>query len=113
MDRPWSCRIDGERILPIYGDDGLSCRDAAAHFDVSHSSAIRWPRRTREVGSPAASPTGGKRPFSLETERDWVCARLAEQPDITLRVVLAELLDRAPTSVTSPSGTSCIVRAQL
>lgn len=99
--------------MPTYGDDGMSCRDPAAHFDVSRSSAIRWPRRTREVGSPAASPTGGKRPFSLETERDWVRARLTEQPGITLRVLLAELLDRASTPVTSPSGTSCIVRAQL
>jgi len=37
---------------------------------------------------------GGRRPFALAGERDFVHARLAEAPDITLRALLAELADR-------------------
>ena len=47
---------------------GMSCAQAAAHFAVSHSSAIRWTRRMAETGSPAARPMGGKQPFALANE---------------------------------------------
>jgi transposase len=92
MGRPYSLDLR-ERVVAAVRD-GMSCRDAAAHFEVSHSSAIRWARRSRENGSPAAMPMGGKRPFSLAAEQHWVLARLVEKPDITLRELLAELLDR-------------------
>jgi len=72
----------------------MSCREAAEQFEVSVSSAIRWARRQRETGSAAALPMGGKRPFSLAAERAWVLQRMAEKPDLTLRVLLAELRDR-------------------
>jgi transposase len=87
MGRPYSLDLR-ERVASAV-QDGISCRDAAAHFEVSHSSAIRWARRLREAGSPPAKPMGGKRPFSLAVERDWVLARLTEKPDITLRESLA------------------------
>jgi len=92
MGRPYS--LDLRERVAFAVRDGMSCRDAAVHFGVSHSSAIRWARRSREAGSPAAKPMGGKRPFSLAAERDWVLARLTAKPDITLRELLAELLDR-------------------
>ena len=34
---------------------------------------------------------GGMRPFALANERDWLTARIAEQPDVPLRALLAEL----------------------
>ena len=37
---------------------------------------------------------GGKKPFALADEADWVRARLAERPDITGRELLAELRGR-------------------
>jgi transposase len=37
---------------------------------------------------------GGRRPFALAGERDFVHARLAEKPDITLRALLVELAER-------------------
>ena len=37
---------------------------------------------------------GGRRPWSLEPERDWLMARLAEKPDLTLHALLAELAAR-------------------
>src|SRR4029450_4650275 len=37
---------------------------------------------------------GGRRPYALVGERDWLLTRLAEQPDVTLRGLLAELAER-------------------
>jgi transposase len=70
---------------------GMSRAAAARRFGVSHSSAIRWTKRTEETGSPAARPMGGKKPFALADEAAWIHARLAEKPDITGRELLAEL----------------------
>lgn len=92
MGRPYSLDLR-ERVVGAVRS-GMSCREAADHYEVSESSAIRWVRRDREAGSPAALPMGGKRPFALEGERDWVLGRIAAQPDITLRALLAELGDR-------------------
>ena len=36
---------------------------------------------------------GGRRPLLLG-EREWLLARLAEKPDLTLRAVVAELAER-------------------
>ena len=58
------------------------------------SSAIRWTKRERDTGSPAAQAMGGKRPFSLAMERPWVLARLEAKPDLTLRALLCELRER-------------------
>ena len=79
-----------ERVVASVGS-GLSRRAAAERFQVSVSTAIRWTRRMAETGSPAARPMGGKRPFALAAEADWVLARLREKPDITLTGLLAEL----------------------
>ena len=72
----------------------MSCEAAAEHYDVSQSSAIRWVRRTRETGSPAALPMGGKLQFALAEQREWLQARVAAKPDITRRALLAELGER-------------------
>ena len=45
-------------------------------------------------GSPAALPMGGKKPFRLAAQGDWIRARLAAKPDITGRELLAELRER-------------------
>jgi transposase len=37
---------------------------------------------------------GGRRPMVLAGERDWLLTRIAEQPDLTLRAIRAELADR-------------------
>jgi len=38
---------------------GLSCRAAAAKFSVGAATVVRWAKRNRETGSPAALPMGG------------------------------------------------------
>src|SRR4029077_4361775 len=73
---------------------GKSCRTVAALFDVSVASVVKWSQRARVAGSAAAKPMGGKRPYLLEGERDWLLARLAEKPDLTLHALLAELGER-------------------
>lgn len=92
MGRPYSMDLRARVVDAVCC--GMSCREAAEQFEVSVSSAIRWARRQRETGSAAALPMGGKRPFSLAAERAWVLQRMAEKPDLTLRVLLAELRDR-------------------
>jgi transposase len=37
---------------------------------------------------------GGWRPLLLKRERDWLLARIAAKPDLTLRAVMAELAER-------------------
>ena len=73
---------------------GESCRAVAATFKVSVSSVVKWSQRFRATGSAAARAMGGNRPYALAGERDWLLTRLAEQPDITLRALLAELAQR-------------------
>jgi transposase len=59
---------------------GQTVRAASATFGVSVASAVKWTQRLRATGSAAAKPMGGKRPFLLEAERDWLFARLDEKP---------------------------------
>ena len=73
---------------------GQSCRSVAKTFMVSVASVVKWSQRHRAVGSPAALKMGGKRPYLVARERDWVLARIAEKPDLTLRALLKELADR-------------------
>jgi len=54
---------------------GKSRRAAAALFDVSVASVVKWTQRAYETGSPAARPMGGKRPYLLAGQRDWLLAR--------------------------------------
>ena len=73
---------------------GQSCRSVAKTFMVSVASVVKWSQRQRVVGSPAALKMGGRRPYLVARERDWVLARIAEKPDLTLRALLKELADR-------------------
>jgi len=73
---------------------GESCRKVAATFQVSVASVVKWSQRFRATGSPAARPMGGNRPYALAAEREWLLRRLSQQPDVTLRALLAELAAR-------------------
>jgi transposase len=73
---------------------GESCRKVATVFKVSVASVVKWSQRSRATGSAAAHPMGGNRPYALVGQRDWLLARLADQPDVTLRALVAELAAR-------------------
>jgi transposase len=72
----------------------MSRLETATVFKVSESSVQRWARLDREKGSVAAKPTGGNRPFALADELDRILERIAQQPDLPLRALLAELKGR-------------------
>jgi transposase len=73
---------------------GESCRKVATVFQVSVASVVKWSQRSRATGSAAARPMGGNRPYALAGERDWLLGRLADQPDVTLRALVADLAAR-------------------
>src|SRR3954471_23868769 len=76
------------------GAAGRSCRATAALFGVSVASVVKWCQRWRATGSTAASKMGGWRPLLRKDEREWLLARIAEKPDLTLRAVMTELAGR-------------------
>lgn len=82
-----------ERVVAAFRS-GLSRLETATLFKVSESSVQRWSRLDRERGSVAAKPMGGNRPFALAAERDRILERIAQQPDLPLRALLAELQSR-------------------
>ena len=74
--------------------NGMAYEEVSLRFRVSNSSILRWVRRLRESGSYAAYPMGGKKPFVLADEREWLLQRLAAKPDMTLRELLTDLHGR-------------------
>ena len=82
-------------------DSGLSCHAAAARFGVSVSSAIRWRRRALEHGQAVAKPRGGDRHSGkIEAHGGFIRELIAEQGDMTLVEVQAQLIERgAPVGI--------------
>ncbi|WP_102938125.1 IS630 family transposase [Methylocystis bryophila] len=92
MARPYSNDLR-ERVAALVLS-GLTVRAAAALMQVSVASSVRFARAARSTGSAAAKPMGGKRPYLLAGQRDFLLARLAEKPDLTLHALLGELRER-------------------
>ncbi len=92
MARPYSLDLRERVVAAVAG--GQSCRFVAARFGVSVASVVKWSQRFRSEGTAAARPMGGRRPYVLAGERDWLLARLGEKPDVTLRALAAELAER-------------------
>ena len=92
MARPYSQDLRDRVVAAVVG--GRTCRATAALFGVSVASVVKWSQRWRASGSAAAKPMGGWRPLRLQREREWLLARIAEKPDLTVRAVLAELAER-------------------
>jgi transposase len=92
MARAYSLDLRERVVASVAG--GKSCRAVAALFDVSVASVVKWSQRARATGSAAAKPMGGKRPYVLAGERDWLLTRLGQKPDLTLHALLAELRER-------------------
>src|SRR6266851_4225828 len=57
-------------------------------------ASVTGGRTCRATGSAAAYWMGGHRRRMLAGERDWIVARIAEKPDLTLRALVAELVAR-------------------
>src|SRR5438046_10672320 len=89
MARPYSTDLRDRVVALVSG--GRTCRATAALFGVSVASVAKWSQRFRATGSAAAHWMGGHRPLVLAGQRDWLLARLAQKPDLTLRAVVAGL----------------------
>jgi len=92
MARPYSQDLRDRVVASVAG--GRTCRATAALFGVSVASVVKWSQRFRATGSAAAYWMGGHRPRVLAGERAWLLARIAEKPDLTLRGLVAELVER-------------------
>ena len=89
MPRPYSQDLRDRVVASVAG--GRSRRVTAKMFSVSVATVARWSQRFGTTGSAAALAMGGRRPYRLAGRRDWLLARIAEKPDLTLRALLAEL----------------------
>jgi transposase len=92
MARPYSQDLR-ERVVGSVAA-GRTCRATAALFGVSVASVVKWSQRWRATGSAAARQMGGWKRLMLLPEREWLLARIAEKPDLTLRGLVAELSER-------------------
>ena len=92
MARPYSLDLR-ERVVEAVAS-AASCRAVASTFKFSVASVVKWSQRFRSEGSAAARPMGGNKPYVLADHRGWLLKRLSDQPDITLRALVAELAER-------------------
>lgn len=92
MARALSVDLRERVVAAIVG--GLSCRAAAAQFQVGVASAIRWAAQARRCGTLVPKPQGGdRRSGRIEAHAALLLGALAQTPDITLaelRALLAE-----------------------
>jgi transposase len=78
--------------------EGMSCRQAAARFGVSASSAIRWAAQLRSGGALAPMKQGGdRRSQRIEAEAAFILGAIAEQPD-TLAELQGKLKERCKSA---------------
>jgi len=93
MARPYSLDLRERVVARVAAGDTV--RVIAEVFGVGVSNVVKWSQRKRSTGSAAAKPMGGWRgPLVLAGEREWLLARIAAKPDLTLRALLAELAGR-------------------
>jgi transposase len=85
MPTAYSADIRGRVIARVEG--GGSRREAAEHFEVSPSSAVKWVKRFHETGSCVAKPRGGST-SPLERHADFLLKLVKDQPDLTLDEVV-------------------------
>lgn len=91
MARPYSEDIRERVVARIEG--GASRREAAEHFDICPSSAIKWMQRLEKTGSCAAKPMGGSL-SPLDGHRQELLALIAETPDATLDEIVSAMHKR-------------------
>jgi transposase len=88
MSKPYSSDLR-ERVVEFV-EAGASRHEAAEHFDVSVSSAIRWMQRLVRFGSVAANPGGGS-VSPLEAHASWLLKLIDAHPDLTLDEIVVAM----------------------
>jgi transposase len=72
-----------ERVIGA-GLAGPSLRQAARQFGVAASTAIGWVKRLCVEGERAARPQGRPCGSKLDAHKDFLLARLSDEPDMTI-----------------------------
>jgi transposase len=73
-----------ERVVAVV-EGGMSRRQAAGHFRVGVSSAVRWVVQAETTGDLRPKSMGGdRRSAAIEAQAETILSLLAEQPDTTL-----------------------------
>ena len=76
-------------------EEGMSCRQAAARFGVSASSAIRWRALVRERGDARPGPLGGdRRSGRIEAHAGLILGLVEQKADATLAELREALAER-------------------
>jgi transposase len=78
-----------------------SNRKVAEAFGISESVIEKWSRRQRQTGSVAALPHGGGVPRRLTAHEAFLRAAVAEQSDISLDELCAQLKSKQKVVVTA------------
>lgn len=102
MTRSYS--LDLRERVARFVEGGGSCHAAAAHFGVSISFTVKLMAAFRATGSLKAKPEGGWRYSKLDPHRNFLIRRMAEQDDITMPELAAELVGQG--TVVAPSSIS-------
>ena len=82
--------------------EGASCRQAAARFGVSVSSASRWSERFRQEGQLTSKPSGGDHAsHRIEAQAELILATYEARPAIFLHELRDALAERGVQTSTS------------
>jgi transposase len=91
MARPYSIDLRERVIARVLAGDSI--RAVGAAFAVDPSVVSKWSSRLRATGSVAPGQMGGHKPVILVVHRDFVHARFAQEPALTLRGLISELAE--------------------
>ena len=73
-------------------EGGMSCRAAAARFQVGVATVVRWRQMARKHGCAiAGKPGGDQRSLKTDSHADLIMALLDEDRDITLAEIQSGL----------------------
>jgi len=80
-------------------ETGEAAREAARHFGIGDSTAIRWVLRFKQTGSAAAKPGTGHTRSKLQEHRVWLLELVRREPDLTLEEIRKRLIDERGVKV--------------
>ena len=90
--KPYSTDLRERAVARVLS--GETVRSVADTYSVGVSTVVRWSQRHRSRGNSAPDKMGRGHSYMLDSERLWLLDRIAQEPDVTLRQLMAELLER-------------------
>src|SRR5208283_2414702 len=82
-----------KRVVEAVVLAGLSRNQAAARFEVSVASAVRWVKRFKITGELSPAPSGGdRRSGRIEAHRDYLLGLIRRRPDLSLLEIQERLI---------------------